>query len=790
MAYYAHKRETADGQIIWQTVWEHLTGTAQRAGECLRPVGLENAAYLAGMLHDIGKFTTAFQQYLAEGDSSMRGRVIHSFHGCRYLLEQFHRETDPDCSIMTSELLAFAVGAHHGLFDCVDPTRRIGLKYRSEMQGISYEESVQGFFAQEISQQEVERLFSAAMEEINRIIESLEESYADDQAYFFVVGLMARLLLSAVIEGDRQDTAAFMDGYMPQNLPEDMTPIWSARLAYLEEKMQKLPSDGGIANARRQISEACRAFADKPSGIYRLNVPTGGGKTLSSLRYALAHAKRFNKKRLIFTSPLLSILEQNAGVIRTFVGEDRLILEHHSNFVQTEALRDALDERELLVQNWNAPIILTSLVQLLNTLFDGKTTSIRRFQALCDSVIVIDEVQTIPVKLLSLFNLAIQFLSEQCGATIVLCSATQPCLEKVTHPLRHTPEDIVSYDKVLWAAFQRTELQLIGGCRLDELPDLIRAQMKTTDSLLVVCNKKSEAAYLLKHTRSAEYRSFHLSAAMCMRHRRDVLSELQAALARGEKVLCIATQVIEAGVDISFATVLRFIAGMDSVVQAAGRCNRNGESETLRPVYAVNCTDEKLGMLRDIQRGKDATLELMDAFGASPKRFDDSLFSDASIRYYYCALYRDMAAGEQDYYVREQKTTLLDLMAVNEKYADVHCSDVSSFFLRQAFKTAGQYFSVFEEDTTDILVPYGDDRRLVAELCSERCKYDAAYRTAVLKELGQYSVSVYQYQKTQLEKAQALVPICEGCALVLAEGFYDADVGLTAELNSLGFLEV
>lgn len=182
MAYYAHKRETADGQIIWQTVWEHLTGTAQRAGECLRPVGLENAAYLAGMLHDIGKFTTAFQQYLAEGDSSMRGRVIHSFQGCRYLLEQFHRETDPDCSIMTSELLAFAVGAHHGLFDCVDPTRRIGLKYRSEMQGISYEESVQGFFAQEISQQEVERLFSAAMEEINRIIESLGYAYSKQKA--------------------------------------------------------------------------------------------------------------------------------------------------------------------------------------------------------------------------------------------------------------------------------------------------------------------------------------------------------------------------------------------------------------------------------------------------------------------------------------------------------------------------------------------------------------------------------------------------------------------------------
>ena len=790
MEYYAHKRETADGQIVWQTVWAHLTGAAQRAAECLRPVGLENAAYLAALLHDIGKFTAAFQQYLAAGERSARGHVIHSFHGCRYLLEQFHQEDDSVRSIMASELLAFAVGAHHGLFDCVDPTRRVGLKYRSEMQGISYEESVQGFFSQEISQQETERLFSSAAEEIDRILEQLEEGYADDQAYCFTVGLLARLLLSAVIEGDRQDTAAFMDGLIPQTLPEDMTPIWSARLRYLEEKLQRFSGDGAIARARRQISETCRAFAEKPPGIYRLNVPTGGGKTLSSLRYALAHAKQFGKKRLIFTSPLLSILEQNAGVIREFVGDDRLILEHHSNVVQTKDTQDALDERELLVQSWNAPIILTTLVQLLNTMFGGKTTSIRRFQALCDSVIVIDEVQTVPVKLLSLFNLAIQFLSEQCRATIVLCSATQPCLEQAEHPLRRTPEDIVPYDETLWAAFRRTELQQSGGRRLDELPELIRAQMEMTDSLLVVSNKKSEAAYLLEHTRSAEYRSFHLSAAMCMQHRRDVLSELQAALARGEKVLCIATQVIEAGVDISFGAVLRFTAGMDSIVQAAGRCNRNGESETPRPVYAVNCTDEKLGALRDIQRGKDATLALMDAFRAAPERFDGSLFSDASIRYYYCALYRDMAAGEQDYYIQEQKTTLLDLMALNEKYADERCPDASDFFLRQAFKTAGKSFSVFEEDTTDVLVPYGDGRQLVAELCSERCRYDAAYRAAVLKKLSQFSVSVYQYQKKQLEKVRALVPVCGGCALVLAEGYYDADIGLTAEQNSLEFWEV
>ena len=631
MEYWAHKREGR--QIVWQTLREHLRGAARRAAECLRPVGLENAAYLAALLHDAGKAAPAFQKYLAAGDHSARGQVIHSFQGCRYLMEQFHEETDPvRTGVMASELLAFAIGAHHGLFDCVDPARRIGLKYRAEKQGISYEESVQGLFSQGISKQEIERLFSSAVGEIDPILEQLEREYVDDHEYFFVVGLLARLLLSAVIEGDRYDTAAFMEGNTPPNLPEDMTPVWAARLAYLEEKLHGKPHDGEIDSARQKISETCGAFAEKASGIYRLNVPTGGGKTLSSLRYALAHAKQFGKKRLIFTSPLLSILEQNAKEIRKFVGDDRLILEHHSNVVQTDTSQDALDECELLVQSWNAPIILTTLVQLLNTLFDGKTTSIRRFQALCDSVIVIDEVQTVPTKLLSLFNLAIQFLSEQCRATVVLCSATQPCVERAEHPLRRVPEEIVPYDEALWAAFRRTELQLAGSRRLDELPEMICTLMETTDSLLAVCNKKSEAAYLLEHTRSAEYRSFHLSAAMCMQHRRDVLDEVQAALGRKEKVLCIATQVMEAGVDISFGAVLRLAAGMDSIMQAAGRCNRDRESETPRPVYVVNCTDENLGMLRDIRRGKDATLALTEAFSASSERFDGSLFSAAAIR--------------------------------------------------------------------------------------------------------------------------------------------------------------
>ena len=366
--------------------------------------------------------------------------------------------------------------------------------------------------------------FASATEEIDRVLLRLEETYERDDEYFFEVGLLGRLLLSAVIEGDRNDTISFVKQIPALPLYGDMRPIWRGKLEVLEKKLETFPSDSAVAEARKEISNQCKRFAKEPKGIYRLNVPTGGGKTLSSLRYALAHAEQYNQKKLIFTSPLLSILEQNAAVIRNYVGNDDLILEHHSNVVLTEPSREQLDERELMVQNWDAPIIITTLVQLLNCLFDGKTTSIRRFQALCNSVIVIDEVQTVPTKLLSLFNLAIRFLAEQCGSTVILCSATQPYLEGVEHPLLPAPKSIVPFDPAIWNAFVRTQMLPLKNRRLEELPELILTLMQDTESLLVVCNKKSEAAYLLEQTRSSAFVSYHLSASMCMQHRRDAVA--------------------------------------------------------------------------------------------------------------------------------------------------------------------------------------------------------------------------------------------------------------------------
>lgn len=785
--YYAHIAQ--DGAM--QTVLEHLQGTAKRASMCLSDVGLEKAAYLAGLLHDLGKFTEEFQNYLLLGDRSKRGSVIHTFQGCRYLLEQDPPAARQDAVLRhyTAELLAFAVGAHHGLFDCIDDSGKSGMQYRRGKANISYQDALSHFYAQGIAQEEIDECFVLATREIDRFLLRIEQTYEKNNEFSFEIGLLARLLLSAVIEGDRHDTGMFMR-QSRQSVPvEDLRPIWRARLRFMEEKLSTLSSDSEIGKARAFISDRCKAFASQPRGIYRLNVPTGSGKTLSSLRYALSHAEKYNQKRIIFTSPLLSILEQNAAVIREYLGDDSLILEHHSNVVLTAPTGEQLDERELFIQSWNAPIIITTLVQLLNCMFDGKTSSIRRFHALCNSVIVIDEVQTVPSKLLSLFNMAIRFLAEQCGTTVILCSATQPYWEGTDHPLLPPPMDIVPYDPTIWRAFTRTQLCPIGNRRLEELPELVRSLMDDVESLLVVCNRKDEASFLLDQTKSADYCSYHLSASMCVQHRRDTVAALQKSLANKQKTLCISTQVIEAGVDISFQRVLRLSAGMDSVVQAAGRCNRNRETDTPCPVYIVNCTDEQLGRLPDIQRGKTATVSLIHAYQRSPDKFQNDLASDEAIRLYYKSFYADMAEHAQDYPLSGQ-ATIFDLLSENRKFTTIGAAETENCVLWQAFKTAGQAFSVFDENTVDVIVPYGEGTRLITQLCSARCASDSALCESLLRQTTPYTIAVYDYQRQQLEKKGALFPVCSGYALALLPEYYDDQLGLNIDGTNLSFLEV
>lgn len=789
-----------DGDVrVCQSAQEHCRNAARYAADSASSADFRKTAYLAALCHDMGKFKDEFRRYLeaaARGEKVARGSVNHTFCGARYILETFHQFEDN--RQYASELIAYAIGAHHGLFDCMDEFHRCGFDYRRSKRGIAYEESLANFLSECASEEEISSLMSEAAAEFGRFVEKVNGQLllgssdpADANCY---LGLAARLLTSAVVEGDRRDTAEFTYAVEYPTWPRPQ--LWDSCLAFANEKHDSLRKGApctGINDAREEVFRQCAENGKLPGGVYRLNVPTGGGKTLSALQYALRQALYNDKNRIIFVFPLLSILDQNAKVIRRNLPPSTQVLEHHSNVVQEESVgSDELSDRELLTDSWCSPIIITTLVQLLNTLFSGKMSCVRRFQSLCNSVIVIDEAQTVPLNMLSLFNMAVNFLSTICGATVVLCSATQPCLEETRHPLLHS-SDLLPYNEELWDVFKRTVIEDGGRMPFEDISDFAFSVLNETQSLLVVCNKKQQAAALFSAMKHADVVCFHVSASMCQAHRKDVLDSLAAALVEsrdgGRKVICVSTQVMEAGVDLSFGRVIRLAAGLDSIVQAAGRENRNGESPEPVPAYIVSCQGEDLSYLNEIRMAKEATENVLASFRKSRDLFDGDLASGKALKSYYRNLYGALPGGYQDFYASELSASLFDLLSSNEKYAEDGVRP--PYLLNQAFKTAGDHFRVFDDDTIDVIVPYGPaGERLIADFGSEEAKYDFSRQKKLLEAAKLYSISLMRHQATTLRDKGALVEKCDGLVMALSPDFYDQECGLVMNPHESTFLGV
>ena len=802
--YPAHIRRTRDGTVEIQTVSEHCKGTAAIASVLLQPIHFEKVGSLCGLIHDAGKYTAAFQSYITrvfQGEKLARGSVNHTFTGVRYILEEFRDPNGCSAETLTKDILAYAVGAHHGTFDCIDENGKEGFQERETRQGIFYEEAVSNYLRLCCSRERLQCLFEEAENEIQLFVRKMVEQRDNlmnsnssaggmsELQYYY--GCLGRLVLSAVIDGDRRNTSEFM-GNRTFPLPlQDMREAWGQELTYMEGKLADFDNWSVLNQARRGISENCRQAAELEPGIFRLNVPTGAGKTLSSLRFALAHAKKWNFKHIFFVSPLLSVLEQNAEVVHTYLQDQTKILEHHSNVVQPEDNGNELNLNELLVETWDAPVIITTLVQLLNTMFSGETRCIRRFHSLCNAVLVIDEVQSVPGNMLTIFNLMLLFLTRLCGTTVVLCSATQPYLEGTEHPIRGPVYDIVPYSEKIWEVFHRTEICNAGAMRLDQIATYAAGKAVEVKSLLVICNRKDQAERLYQEMKE-QFRTFHLSASMCMNHRRKVLKQIRDALREdsGKPVVCIATQVIQAGVDISFQMVIRLLAGMDSVVQSAGRCNRNRESETLGKVYVVDCSNENLRMLSEIQREKTASQELLYEFEENPGSFRNDLSSEEAIREYYIYLYRDMPQRFQDYMIPGTEDSLYELLSDNNRWKIYAKNRGRGHVLQQAFRTAGREFHVFDKATVDAIVPYEEGNSIIGALCSLEAENSLEYRESWLRKARGYAVTVYPYQMQVLQEAGALHETYPGSGIwYLANGYYDPDTGVTAEPGLLN-LEV
>lgn len=793
MEYPAHIRKVDDKKYV-QTVEEHCHGVAEIAAELLRDIGLEKTAYLAGMVHDLGKFSENFKNYIekaADGEKVQRGSVNHTFAGVRFLLEKHSAEQLSGFSDIVLEILAYAVGAHHGLFDCVDDNNNNGFTKRIQKEGIDYLNAAQEFLKICCSKQDIEDLLKQSekeclpvFNEIEKLADNADAKIQNTQITFYI-GFLARLILSAIIEADRSDTSQFMNGYSEKTV-KNISEIWINCIKNVEQKLSTMPLDKPINKTRAQISALCAEAGNLESGIYRLNLPTGAGKTLTSLRYALHHALAHNKKRIIFTMPLLSIIEQNAGIIHDYIGNEELILEHHSNIVETDE-NDELDKRELLVESWDVPIIITTMVQMLNTLFAGKTANIRRMQALCNSIIVIDEVQTVPDKMLSLFNLALNFLAKICNATIILCSATQPCFEKTMYPLDKSVKDLITLTKEQETVFKRVRLEYKGEMDCEELADFAAGILEENNSLLLVCNTKNEAAVMfnLLCSKIKDVKAFHISAGMCTAHRKETIKEMQEALEnKQQKVLCVSTQVIEAGVDVSFARVIRLLAGMDNIVQATGRENRNREFDGLAPGYIVRLKGEVLKGLSEIEAAKNAAANLLVKYKNSPKIYDNDLMSEKAINEYYECLYGNVNDGYHDFYIESVRDSILNLMSCNENVDSGKIPEYNKYFMHQALKTAGGLFTVFDESSIDIIVPYNRGIEIIQEVFAVGDK-DYGKLKAVLNEAKLYTVSLFKYQKIKLEEQGALIFVPSAGVYILQDGYYDELTGLNLNQSEL-----
>lgn len=790
MAYPAHIRINADGSETVQTAAEHCRNTALYA-KAAAGAEFEILAELAGMMHDMGKFRIEFEQYLTasvKSENVRRGSVVHTFSAPRYALENWG--SGCDTRSLAAQFVAFATGAHHGLFDCLSPDGDDGFKHRSEWDDEAYAYSKAAFFDECISENELNGLFEKAVNQaelfLSKAIQTSQLAKREmQQAIFsFYTGMATRFILSCVIEGDRRDTSEFMKNTKFCDTYAD----WTSALQHSEELLNHMDSSSPINSARRRISDACRKSAENPDGIYRLNVPTGAGKTLSSLRYALAHADKFSKKRIIYVIPLLSVLEQNAVVLHRQLDGYVPILEHHSNVVNEKSDDDKLDPNELLSESWQSPFIITTMVQLLNTLFSGKASCIRRMNALRNSVIIIDEVQSVPRKMLSLFTGAMNFIAAFCNADIVLCSATQPCFNRCEYPLNYAPHpEIVPYDKQLWDCFERTEIidmTAPPGMTIEAL-STFAVERAAESSVLIICNKKAEAFELwneLHETTGTEV--FHLSTAMCMAHRIQTLKLINAALKEERKIICVSTQLVEAGVDFSFGCVIRILAGLDNAAQAAGRCNRSGEFGHICPVYLVRLRDEKLTHLKEIADSQNASAHVLNIYSSNRSKYPDGVTGRAAISDFYLSLYKNMTDSQL---YEHGQTTLGELLSLNTPSRAR--SSESSYALAQAFRTAGENFKVFDDTTTDVIVPYEDGKRIIADLCTEKAAHDINVREDLIKEAAKYTVSLMGYEFKKL-LGGGVSAICGDAVYVLLQEFYSEETGFQADGQNLAFQEV
>jgi CRISPR-associated endonuclease/helicase Cas3 len=704
--FYAH---SLPGRPVeeWQPLEEHLKNVAEMAAKFARPFGGDDWALLAGYNHDLGKGTLRWQAYLRHVNEIMdclathyRGRTPHALVGAQ-LLYQHSKDA--------GKLLAYCIAGHHGGLPNWDDSQEKALKSRL------CNEILRTEIAPKVPQIPAQLPFETHLERFGF------------QIQFFV-----RMLFSCLVDADFLDTERCLDeerAAWRTNYPKllELRQSFWGNFNQLRAKAHETK----VNRQRELVLYDCLQAAKKDAGLFSLTVPTGGGKTLASMSFALEHAAKHEKHRIIYVIPFTSIIEQNAAVFREMLGGG--VLEHHCNFVPDEADWRA----RLSSENWDAPVVITTNVQFFDSFFASKPSRCRKLHNVANSVIIFDEVQAIPVERLGPCLEVIRELSLNYKVTALLCTATQPAIhfsETFKLGLKDVRE-IVASVPVLFNELQRTRETFIGVLSEQVLAD----NLSQYEQVLCVVNFRRQASEVFAALPDPEA-NIHLSALMYPAHRSRKLADARHRLKNGLPCRVVSTQLIEAGVDVDFPCVFRAASGIDSIAQAAGRCNRNGRSKTPRSVFVFKFNDEPENSY--IRQAAQSAQKLFD-------RYNGALTSPDCVYEYF-----------MDYFWKNQHRMdadgTLDLCR-NALRGDIQFKDIAAFAMIKT--TTLPVVIAIEEEPKDLI------RQL------EFVKYPAL----VLRKLQQYSVQIYPYQLNEIRSW--LENIYPGIWVLRSPELYSQDTG-------------
>ncbi len=682
----AHIKQNEDGDWEIHSLKDHLEGTAELSAEFASIFGLENIAKIIGLTHDYGKASRAFQSRIAgksgyDPNAHVYGKVDHSTAGAQYLYEKYGD---------FGYILAYTVAGHHGgIPNGIDETdSNLSKRMKKELE--DYKTAI---------------LCIKLPESISLSDFKPKRSKGNGLQLAFLI----RMLYSCLVDADFLDTESFMSP--EQNIKRTGNGISLKDLhTRFDQYVSAFKADTPINKKRADVLRWCRHTAQSDTGLFSLTVPTGGGKTLSSMAFALDHALRNNLRRVIYVIPYTSIIIQNAEIFRKIFGDEN-VLEHHSNI---DPEKETSINR-LSSQNWDAPIIVTTNVQFFESFYSNRSSACRKLHNVADSVVILDEAQMLPPEYLKPSLEVINELVNGYNCSTVLCTATQPTLSD-TSILDKTAfenvHEIIPDPQVLYNQFNRTDVKLL---KKKLTPDEVAERMARYKQILVIVNTRKDARKILEFLCkiTTDGNNYHLSTMMCPEHRGIILEKIRNKLDKGESCRVVSTQLIEAGVDLDFPVVYRAVAGLDSIAQAAGRCNRNGKITKGKVFVFKGTSKPPVGYLRQSAESGERTLE---------KYKDDPLSIEAISEYF------------RDFYWKQNNGHNLDRQGI--------MGMLKVGYKQIPFKDMSNTFKIIQDDSRSVIVPYGEiGRQMILDLekWAEQLKYFSTEKQFLPREMQKRS---------------------------------------------------